>query len=418
MSTITTPRLSPPEVTAVPVTRVLVAVLALLTAVAPLAIDMYLPAFPSMTTELGTSATGIQLTLTAFLVGLGIGQLFIGPVSDGIGRRTPLIVGSTVCLLATVLCAVAPSIEVLAGARLLQGLSGAAGVVLARAIITDAARGPAAAKLLSVLLIISVIAPVVAPLSGGAIVAAGGWRSVFWVQAGLVLVMIVGTLVHAKETLPRESRNRGGVTSTLHSARQLLGNRIYVGYVLTFCFSFAALFAYIAASPFVIQHIIGLSSTSFALLFALNAIAITITSAAAAGLAGRVDYRRMAAIGLSVASVAAIGLLVCVLTGVPTAPTLVLFGVFQGSLGFVFSNATTLALAESEAHAGTGSAFLGFLQFALAAVVAPLVGVAGEKTAVPMGLAMIMSIVLAVVAFVTLTRPLPNTASAGDPSAV
>src|SRR5690606_13391317 len=137
---------------------------------------MYLPAFPEMSDELGTGASGIQLTLTAFLLGLGLGQLFIGPLSDTFGRRRPLLAGSLVCLLAGVACAVAPTVEILGVARFVQGLSGAAGVVLARAIISDTARGTAAAKLLGVVMIISVIAPVVAPVSGGAIINAGGWR--------------------------------------------------------------------------------------------------------------------------------------------------------------------------------------------------------------------------------------------------
>ncbi|WP_066581713.1 multidrug effflux MFS transporter [Cellulomonas timonensis] len=395
-----------------PVAGMLVALLALLTAVAPLSIDMYLPAFPGMSQDLSTTASGIQLTMTTFLVGLALGQLFIGPLSDGLGRRRPLLAGTLLCLLASVVCALAPNVQVLASARFLQGLGGAAGVVLARAIISDTSRGAAAAKLLGVLMIISVIAPVIAPLAGGLIVASAGWRVVFWVIAGLVALMFAGALRWAAETRPEHERTRGGLGATLRAAREVLGNRSYTGYLLTFCFAFAGLFAYIAASPFVIQNVIGLSEGQFSLLFAGNALAITATSALAAALAGRIAYRRMIAIGLAIGVAAALGLLIVVLNGVPAVPTLVLFAVFQGSLGLVFGNATALALGEAGRHAGTGSAFLGFLQFMLAAAVSPLVGIRGEQTAVPMGVVMVAFAVLAAVAFATLTRGPSRTADA------
>ncbi len=382
-----------------PLGGILVVVLALLTAVAPLATDMYLPAFPEMAGELGTSASSIQLTLTAFLLGLGLGQLVIGALSDGMGRRRPILVGSLVCLVASIACALAPNVEILAAARFVQGLSGAAGVVLARAIISDTSRGAVAAKLQGVLIIISVIAPVVAPLTGGAIIANVGWRPVFWVVAALTLIMFLGTVTRVRETLPKSARTRGGLKATATGARAVLANRQYVGYLLTFCFAFTALFAYISASPFVIQNVMGMSTGAYTLVFSLNALVIFITSSAASALAGRVRYRGMIAGGLAVALVATSGLVLAILSGLPTVPTLVLFACFQGSLGFVFSNATAMALEEAGAHAGTGSAFLGFLQFFLAAAVSPLVGIMGEDTALPMGLAMITSIVLSVLAF-------------------
>ncbi|WP_243793780.1 multidrug effflux MFS transporter [Saccharopolyspora gloriosae] len=399
-----------------PVSGILIAVLALLTAVAPLATDMYLPAFPAMAGDLGAGAAEIQLTLTAFLVGLGLGQLLIGPLSDATGRRRPLLIGSIVCVLAGVGCAFAPSVEVLGLARFVQGLSGAAGVVLARAIISDTARGTAAAKLLGVTLIISIVAPVVAPLAGGGIIASFGWRAVFSVLAVLSLIMFIGAFAFAAESLPESARTRGGVKATLDGAREALSNRNYLGYLLTFCFAFAALFAYISASPFVMQEVLGLSAGTYALLFGLNALLIVITSSIAAALAGRVPYRRMVAAGLGLASVATAVLLVAVLGGAPTVPVLVTFAFFQGSLGFVFSNATTLALAETGKNAGTGSAFLGFLQFTLAAVISPLVGLGGEGTALPMAVAMLLSMVLAVLTFCFIPRRTSQQAAGPQPA--
>ena len=392
----------------------LILLLALLTALGPLSIDLYLPAFPGMAADLNTTAAGVQMTMTTFLVGLGLGQLFIGPLSDGIGRRKPLLAGTFVCAAASVVCAVAPTAEVLAGARFLQGLGGAAGVVLARAIVSDTARGAAAAKLLGVLTIICVVAPVIAPLAGGAIIAAAGWRAVFWTLAALILLLSVWGLFGAKETLAAEDRNRGGIKTTLHVAREVLSNRNYTGYLLTFCFAFAGLFAYISASPFIIQNIMGMSETRFSLIFAMNALCITIVSVLAAALAGKVAYRTMIAIGLVVAVLAAAGLLTFALSGTPTIPMLILFAVFQGSLGFIFGNATALALEEAGHHAGTGSAFLGCLQYVLAAAVAPLVGLGGEDTAVPMGIAMVCFALLAAVSYVTLTRKAGPVPAAGS----
>ncbi|WP_127782226.1 multidrug effflux MFS transporter [Rhodococcus sp. X156] len=402
-STSAAPPTSAPTRPRSPVSTPLILILALLTAVSPLATDMYLPAFPEMADELGTSATSIQLTLTAFLLGMGVGQLLIGPLSDSIGRRKPLLVGSVVCLVATVACAVAPNVELLTVARLVQGLSGAAGVVLARAIISDTARGAAAAKLIGVMMVIMVIAPVVAPLAGGAIVASTSWRVVFWALSALTALMLLGAVTLAKETLPPSERHPGGFASVIQGARTVLANRSYVGYLLTFCFSFAALFAYISASPFVVQNVLGFSEGQFSLVFGGNALLVVLTSSVAAALAGRVSYRRMVVGGVTVMTLASVGLLVSALSGLPTVPTLVLFAIFQGSLGFIFSNATALALAQVTSHAGTGSAFLGFVQFLLAAAITPLVGIGGEHTAVPMAVAMLVCTVLSMLAFATLT---------------
>lgn len=346
-----------------------------------------------MAGDLGTTASGIQLTLTACLIGLGLGQLFLGPLSDAVGRRRPLLIGSFVCLLASIVCALAPNIEVLTAARFVQGLSGAAGVVLARAIVSDITRGTATAKLLGALMIINVIAPVIAPLAGGAIIASIGWRAVFWVLAALALIMFLGVLTFASESLPEPERIRGGQGDDARrpgSPGQPRLPRLPAHLLLRV----RRAVAYISASPFVVQNVMGLSAGSYSLIFGLNALVITITSAVAAALAGRVAYRSMIAAGLAVGVLTSACLLVAALNGAPTVPTLLLFAIFQGSMGFVLPNTTALALQETGKNAGTGSAFLGFLQFTLAAVVSPLVGLMGEGTAVPMALAMITSIVL------------------------
>jgi DHA1 family bicyclomycin/chloramphenicol resistance-like MFS transporter len=380
-------------------------VLAALTAITPLATDMYLPAFPRMATDLGTTASAIQLTLTAFMIGLALGQLVIGPLSDQRGRRGLLIAGTAVCAVAGLVCALAPTVGVLVVARFVQGFGGAAGVVLARAVIADRASGIAAARLFAVMMMIQGVAPVLAPLVGGGLVTAVGWRGVFGILAGLSALMIVGVLLRVPETLPVERRTRG-LAAFGRDARAVLTNRRYLGYTATLVLGFAAMFAYISASPFVLQNILGLSVGWYSVAFAANALGLAGVSALAGHLVQRVAPRRLLAVGVTAVLVLCALLLVDVaVLDLPRWPTLVLMFLTVSALGLVFGNATTLATDEVARTAGTGSAVMGALQFGLAAVVSPLVGLRGETDALPMALTMLAAAVLAAVALVGLTRP-------------
>jgi DHA1 family bicyclomycin/chloramphenicol resistance-like MFS transporter len=383
----------------------LLAILALLSAIAPFAIDMYLPAFPQMMTDLDTSATSVQLTLTTFMLGLAVGQLVIGPLSDQFGRRRPLLLGTVVCLVASALCAVAPSIEFLIAMRFVQGFSGAAGVVLARAIITDIARGVRAAKMFSLMMTVGGIAPVLAPLLGSGVIHGFGWRGVFWVLAGLNLLMIIGAIRLVKESLPPERRSAGGLKVLMSNARQVLRNRHYLGFTLTFAFSMTAMFAYIAASPFVLQNIIGLGTTAYSLVFATIALGLTATSVVSARLVSRVGPIRLTSVGVWTLLAGSTALLLVIALGqTPAIPTLVLLFVTVSSLGLILGNATALATAQVTRYAGTGSAMLGALQFTLAAIASPLVGIAGEQSAVPMAVAMVVAAGIAALLLGTMTR--------------
>ncbi|SHN46434.1 multidrug effflux MFS transporter [Cryptosporangium aurantiacum] len=382
-----------------------VLVLALLSAIAPLATDMYLPGFPTMADELRTDASSIQLTLTTFMAGLAIGQLVIGPLSDRWGRRRPLLIGAAVCIVASALCAAAPNVGALIAFRFLQGFAGAAGVVLGRAIVADTVRGAAAARIFSVLMTIGGIAPVVAPLLGGALLGPVGWRGVFGVLTVAAVVMLIGSFFVLRETLPASSRQRGGVSATLRGARTVLGNRRYVGYTLAFIFTFGTLFGYISASPFVLQTVFGLSSGWYSVAFAANAVGLTLGSLVNARVVGRFGARRMLIVGLGSLLTWTVVLAVLTLTGLlTTVGVLVLLWLCVTSVGLVMGNATSLAIAQTPSAAGTGSAVIGAGQFALAAVVSPLVGLGGEGTAVPMAIVMVVSAAVAVVALATLTR--------------
>ena len=236
----------------------LLLVLASLAAVAPVATDLYLPGFPAMGDALGADASGVQLTLTSFLVGLAFGQLVMGPLSDRFGRRTPLVASATVCVVAGVVCAMAPTLTVLVVARLVQGFAGAGGMVIGRAVITDVVTGTAAARAFTLMLTVGGVAPVLAPLVGGLLAGPVGWRGMLWVVAGLCLAMLVGVLVVLRETHPPELRTRGGASS-LAAFGTVLANRSYRSPVAVFAFSFAVMMAYISASPFVYQNVVGLS---------------------------------------------------------------------------------------------------------------------------------------------------------------
>lgn len=374
-------------------------VLALLTAIAPLATDMYLPAFPQLAVDLGTSATAVQLSLTTFMVGLALGQLVIGPLSDQRGRRGLLIAGSALCAAAGLACALAPSVGFLIAARFVQGFAGAAGVVLSRAVVADRARGTAAAKLFGVMMLIQGVAPVLAPLLGGTLVTAVGWRGVFGILAGVSALMLVGVLALVPETRPREARTAGGLAATLRDARTVLGNRRYLGWTGALVLGFAAMFAYISASPFVLQNVLGLSVGAYSVAFAANALGLGLVAGLGTKLVDRVAPQRLLAVGVTVVAVLSVLLLVdAVLLGLPRWPTLVLLFLTISSLGLVFGNATTLATDEVAHAAGTGSAVMGALQFGVGAAVSPLVGLAGERTAVPMAVTMLVLAVGAVLA--------------------
>ncbi|MBY6090728.1 multidrug effflux MFS transporter [Maritimibacter alkaliphilus] len=387
-----------------PLPLIAILVLALLSAVAPLATDMYLPGFPVMTEDLATGASTVQLTLTGFMVGLALGQLFIGPLSDSFGRRRPLLLGTALAVVAGFACALAPNVETLIALRLLQGFGGAAGVVIARAIISDRTTDAgASARLMQIMMMIGGLAPVLAPIIGTGIVSLAGWRAVFVVTAILSAVSFFGVFTKVTESLPAENRTPGGAKALWKGIGTVITNRAYLGYTLTVGFAFAVMFAYISASPFVFQGILGLSPVQYSLAFGSNAIGLVVVSAVSAKVVGRVPPQRLAAIGLTTMSCGALAVMACVLSGAGAGLMLPSIFCTVASLGLILGNVSALAISQTPRTAGTASALLGALQFCLGAVASPLVGLAGEGTALPMACVMIAAAVLAVGSFLLLT---------------
>ncbi|MGQ4385145.1 multidrug effflux MFS transporter [Streptomyces sp. SAS_270] len=380
-----------------------------LAATPPLAIDMYLPSLPEVTRSLHAPAATVQLTLTACLAGMALGQLVVGPMSDRWGRKRPLMAGLLVYILATALCALAPTVELLVAFRLAQGLAGAAGIVIARAVVRDLYDGIAMARFFSTLMLISGVAPIVAPLIGGQILRVTDWRGVFVVLTvvGIALTAVVWTKL--PETLPPGERHSGGVGEALRAMRGLLADRVFAGYMLAGGFTFAALFAYISASPFVIQEIYGASPQTFSLLFGVNSVGLVIAGQVNGKLlVGRVSLERVLAVGIAAVTLAATALLLMAtgaLGDVGLAPVAAALFVLMSAMGLALPNTQALALMRVRHAAGSASALLGTSSFLIGAIASPLVGVAGEHTAVPMAVVQLAAVLVAAACFVGLCRP-------------
>lgn len=364
-----------------------VASVVFLTAIAPLATDMYVPAFPQVARELSTSATQVQLTLTTFFVGMALGQLVGGPVSDQRGRRLPLLAALLVVAAASIVCALAPTIAVMTVARLVQGFAGGWAMVIGRAIIVDLASGARLVRVLNVIAAVGGIAPIAGPLIGGLILQLSGWRVSFWLVAALGLAMTLAVAVTVPESLPRDSRHPGGLRTFLTAGRGVLANREYVGYLLVAGAAMGALFAYVATSAFVLQTMNGLSPIAYSVDFAVNAAGMTMAALVAARLAGRVSTRKVILAGQLAALSAGAALLIGALWfDTPLSLAIGCFFVLMTAQGLIIPNGGALASTAVPDHPGTGSAVQGFVQWVAAGTIAPIAGLGGAATAVPMAL--------------------------------
>jgi DHA1 family bicyclomycin/chloramphenicol resistance-like MFS transporter len=357
---------------------VLVLVLGLLSALGPLTIDMYLPALPTITGELHASAASVQLTLTGTLVGLALGQLLIGPLSDAYGRRLPLLIGIGVHVLASVFCVIAPNLAVLGTLRVLQGLGAAAASVVAMAVVRDLFDGLAAARIMSRLMLVIGVSPILAPTIGGATLTWTSWRGVFVVLTLIGVLIMTGTALFLPETLPRTRRRNGGVVGTVRDYGRLFTDRVYVGLILVGGLSLAALLAYVSGSSFVLEDQFGLSEQEFAYVFAAGAVGLIGATQLNLRLLRRWAPLRILAGSLIAALVAAAVLAVLATTGAGgLLGVLIPLWLVLTAIGLAMPNAPALALSRHGEAAGTAAALLGAVQFGVGALVAPLVGVFG-----------------------------------------
>jgi MFS transporter, DHA1 family, multidrug resistance protein len=382
-----------------------VVVLGGLTMFGPLSLDLYLPALPQLADDLNASASAAQLSITACLVGLAVGQLLAGPLSDRLGRKRPLIIGLVAYLLASIACALAPSVTVLIVLRLIQGLGGAAGIVISRAIARDLYSGSALMIFFSRLLLIAGLAPVLAPILGGQLSLIMSWRGIFGVLAGFGAVLLLAGWFGLKETLPPERRIVGGFGRTVQGYNTLLHDRFFVGCALSSGLAGATMFAYIAGSTFVLQRIYGMSPQGFSFVFGGISLGLVAAAQIGARIALVWPLTRVLGLGLMINLFGATALLVTVITGLPMGVLIGALVVMVCAVGLIFPTANALAMADYPDLAGAASSLQGLSQFVFGAVAAPLVGIAGEHTAVPLGIVTTGVSLLATASFTSLVLP-------------
>ncbi len=364
------------------------ALLAALVALGPLTVDLYAPAFPAMQTDLRTQPAAIQLTLTATTVGLALGQLLIGPWSDVAGRRRPLIVATIIHVAASVGIALAPTIAATLALRVLQGLGSAGGAVVAIAIIRDTYAGRPFVRALARLALVTGLAPVVAPLLGSQMLLLMDWRGLFVCVAAygaLVCVLVTGLL---GETLPPAQRGTRDASAVALRYRSVLRDRTFVAAALIGGMMVSGIFAYMTGSSFLLQQVHGLNASQYSLAFGANALAFVIGTQAMARLVGRWRPRRLVAWTLPLLAVAGYALAIVDQLGLGIPAILVCTVIFHLCAGAVGPCVSIMAMGNHGAHAGTAAAVLGAVNFGLAGVLSPVVGLIGVDSAVPMGLVM------------------------------
>jgi DHA1 family bicyclomycin/chloramphenicol resistance-like MFS transporter len=378
-----------------------------LSAFGPLSIDMYLPSLPTMTGDLHSSDPILQLTLSAFVIGLALGQLVLGPLSDALGRRKPLLAGLALYAVGSVLCAVSPTAELLIAARGVQAVGAAAGIVIARATVRDLFSGIAMTKFFSMLMLVNGLAPILAPIIGGQILLVTSWRGVFVVLTLFGVLLLAVVAVALPEPLPAPLRTPARLLNILRAYARLIADLSFLGYALASGLMFGSLFAYVSGASFVLQDVYGLTPQQFSLVFGMNGIGIVLTGQLNGRIVGRFPERNLLAAGLLAATAGGVGVLLAVVAHLGLIGVLLPLFVLVSSIGLVMPNSSSLALAEHGKSAGSASALLGVLQFAIGGLATPLVGLGSPGTAVPMAGVMAGFGVLALLAFVALARPRP-----------
>ncbi len=364
----------------------LAALLGLLAAFGPLSIDMYLPAFPQIGESLGGGVQGVQLTLAAYFIGMALGQLLHGPLSDRLGRRPPLFAGLVVYIAASILCALATSMEALIALRFLQALAGCAGMVISRAVVRDVSDVLDPVRLMGRLMLVMGVAPILAPLIGGYIAAWFGWRAIFWLLALIGVATLLLCIFMLHETLPDARRRRGSLLHVLHSYGGLLADRRFMGAALASGFAISGMFAYIAGSPFVFITLNGVASEHYGWLFGAAAAGFIVFSQVSPKLAARLGRERV--FNLSIAAIAGSGLALLAFTalGAPFAAQYVMIFLYVSLLGIALPLGTIITITPFPHMAGTASALVGTLQFGMGAMAGTLISVLHDGTALPMAL--------------------------------
>lgn len=360
-------------------------VLGLLSAIGPFAIDMYLPALPSIGKDLGAETSVTQLSLLAFFISFALAQLLYGPLSDMWGRKLPLYLGIGIFLLASIGCALATDIETLIAFRFIQGIGGAAGMVIPRAVVRDMHTGVEAARLMSLLMLVFSISPILAPLTGSGVIALFGWRGVFWAVMIAAFIGLALLATQLDETRPKEDRAESNIGSALAAYGRLLGDRNFLTLAFIGGLAISSFLIYLANSPFILIEHYGLTPTQYSFAFSVNAVSFFAVSQLTGMLGARfglVRVMRMAVAGFAFTMVA---LAVVMGAGFTQLPVLAVFlFVGYGFLGLVIPTSGVLALEDHGEIAGTASSLMGTLQFVASAIIIAISSIFADGTAVPM----------------------------------
>lgn len=381
------------------------ALLLLLTVFGPISMDLYLPALPALTRDLGASTSAAQLTVTACLIGLGVGQVIAGPISDRFGRRRPLVVGIVLYVVTSAACAVSPSIATLVVARVAQGLAGAVGIVIAQAAGRDLYEGGALIRFFGRLTVLGGLAAIVGPLIGGQLTRFTDWRGMFVFLAVIGVLLLVATVFLFGETLPLEQRTSGGLSRALADFGELCRIPSFLGAVLAIGFLNAALFAYLSGATFVLQDIYGLTPQQYSYAFGLNSLGFVIGGYVGGRTSEAWSERGTLVIGIAMTLAGSLGLLA---TGIATLPVgVVIVSLLTLATGVAVATppTTSIAMADHPDKAGTASALLGFTKFGFGGVAAPLVGLGGASTVLPLGLVTVVASLIAGACYWSLIRP-------------
>ncbi|NGP46478.1 Bcr/CflA family efflux MFS transporter [Bacillaceae bacterium SIJ1] len=379
--------------------------LSMLAILGPLNIDMYLPGFPDIAADFNTSASLVQLSLTAALLGLALGQIVVGPISDAKGRRKPLLIFISLFVLSSLVCAFAPNITTFVGARFAQGFTASAGVVLSRAVVRDVFSGRELTKFFALLMVINAFAPMVAPMAGGALllIPFSDWSAIFYFLSFLGVLMVLTVAFRLKETLPPEKRSPSSIGHSLRTMGSLFKDRSYIGYALIVGFVHGGSFAYVSGTPFVYQGIYGVSPQTFSVLFGINGLAIVLGSFLIGRLGDYIHERILLRTAVLVAVCATFLLFVMTWIQGPLASLVILIFIYMTCMGMVLTSSFTLAMEHQGHRAGSASAVLGMLPLLIGSVVSPLVGL-NEESAIPMSTIMFSSSLIGAIIFFTVAN--------------
>ena len=386
------------------VDRALATVLGLLTIFGPISMDLYLPVLPALTIELKSATSTAQLTVTACLLGLPLGQIIAGPLSDRFGRRRPLLVGVVAYVVTSTLCALSITIETLILARFVQGLAGAVGIVIAQAAGRDLYSGPRLVRYYGQLTVLAGLAAIIGPVVGGQLASVTDWRGLFLFLAAVGVAILIASIVVFRETLPREYRVIGKLTHTAHDFRHLLADRVFLGAVLVTGFTNAALFAYLSGATYVLQGIYRLSPQEYSFAFGLNSLGFMVFGYLGGRLSERWSEKGTLVTGLGMCVFGTGGLLATAALHLPLIGMILSLFTMVSGVAVTSPPTTSLALANYPDIAGTASSLLGLARFAFGGLAAPMVGLSGADNAVPLGLVTVVSAALAVTAYATTIR--------------